>query len=381
MDLLSKTCYKNAKSLFKYLGSSDFENDKIEENRNNLQFVPFLGFKNEVSPNSLQGELEMKGITLRKDGRYIIRKMINGKSTTKYAKTLKEAQKIYTKLKNNKLSEQNKKTYTIKIWCEEWFNIYKKPFLKQESLKEIKIYLDKIIKDFGNFKIHNITTNQLQEFFNKMEKTRTKEKMQLYFNAILQKAEDLSLINKNPFKAVIKDKKLKQKNFTFNYNEQKTILNIIKNTDIEKEIYIYLLCGCRPSEIPPSKNFDFKNNYITVNGTKNENAKERIIEMSKEFANFIKPYIKLNNRPTKKHISDIFIDLCNKANIQNPKLYRLRHTFASNHFTLGTNAKYVQKWLGHYSISLTMDTYTDIDKTSSKEKIRKLYNNFYYEKE
>lgn len=323
----------------------------------------------------------MKGITLRKDGRYIIRKVLNGKRITRYARTMKEAQKIYTQIKRDITKKEPEKVYTIKLWGKEWFEIYKKPFLMPESLKEIQIYIDKINAGFGRVKIKDLTTTQLQSYFNKMEKTRTKEKMQVYFNAMLQKAEDLSLINKNPFKAVIRDKKLKQKNYTFTFEEQKTILNIIKNTDIEQEIYIYLLCGCRPGEIPPSENFDFEKNNILVNGTKNENARERTVEMSENFSKYIRPYIEKNERPGKKYISDRFIELCNSAKIKNPKLYRLRHTFASNHFTLGTKPKYVQEWLGHYSISLTLDVYTDIDKTSSKEKIRDLYNNFYYEKD
>ena len=49
-----------------------------------------------------------------------------------------------------------------------------------------------------------------------------------------------------------------------------------------------------------------------------------------------------------------------------------------NHFTLGTPQKYVQQLLGHSTISMTLDTYTDIDKTASKSKIGALYNNFYY---
>ena len=67
-----------------------------------------------------------------------------------------------------------------------------------------------------------------------------------------------------------------------------------------------------------------------------------------------------------------------KNGIDKPLLYRLRHTFATNHFTIGTNTKQVQEWLGHYSSSLTLDIYTDIDKTASKEKITKLYKNFYF---
>ena len=323
----------------------------------------------------------MKGITLRSDGRYMIRKTINGISYTKYAKTIKEAKRIYTKLKNNNLEEkEEEKIYTLKSWGDEWLKIYKEPFSSNQLIKDILTYLKKINSELGNIYLKSLTANQIQTFLNNLPKNRTKEKIQIYFNAMLQKAEDLNLINKNPFKAVIKDKRLKTKNYTFTFEEQKTILEKIKNTKIEKEIYIYLMTGCRPNEIPPLKNFDFENNLIIINGTKNQNAKERIIEMSKNFADYIKPYILSNNRLKEKEISKQFIEMCNLAKIKKPLLYRLRHTFASNHFTLGTPPKYVQEWLGHYSISLTLDTYTDIDKTSSKEKIRELYNNFYFEK-
>ncbi|MCI7003733.1 MAG: hypothetical protein MR904_05305 [Clostridia bacterium] len=38
----------------------------------------------------------------------------------------------------------------------------------------------------------------------------------------------------------------------------------------------------------------------------------------------------------------------------------------------------VSDWMGHTSITITLDTYTDIDKTAIKEKILTLYNNYYY---
>lgn len=37
----------------------------------------------------------------------------------------------------------------------------------------------------------------------------------------------------------------------------------------------------------------------------------------------------------------------------------------------------VSDWMGHTSITITLDTYTDIDKTVTKEKILTLYNNYY----
>ena len=100
--------------------------------------------------------------------------------------------------------------------------------------------------------------------------------------------------------------------------------------------------------------------------------------MSSEFSNYIKPYIEQGKRIKVKDIGKEFKEICNKLNIKKPLLYRLRHTFASNHFILKTPIKLIQEWLGHSTISLTLDIYTDYDKTASYEKIKKLYNNFYY---
>lgn len=352
----------------------DGQEDKIQFNRNNLKPIQFN--KNFLS--NIEGE-EMKGITLRKDGRYVIRKMINGKSIIKYANTLHEAKIIYNKIKKNREVKKVIKPYSLEKWITEWLEIYKKPFVSEKQYKEIKCGMNHILKKFKNYYLKNINTLELQEYVNSLPKNKTKTTIQLYFNALLQKAEDLSLIEKNPFKAVIKDKKLKYKNSGFNIDEQKVIINAIKNSEIETEILIYLMTGCRPNELPNKENFDFINNTVTINGTKNTNALKRVIELSHDFSNYMQNYFKNNNLKEVKFISQSFKKICQQNNISNPLLYRLRHTFATNHFILGTHAKYVQQWLGHYSVSFTLDTYTDIDKNSSPEKIQKLYNNFYYE--
>lgn len=323
----------------------------------------------------------MKGITLRKDGRYMIRQTIYGKRITKYASTLAQAKQILKQFKQGKIKlprREKESRITLSDYAEIWFEHYKKPFLNERSQRDVKNYVNKIVAELGQRKITNLTTLEIQTYLNNLPKTRTKEKICLYFNAILQKAYDTDIIKRNPFVAVIKDKKMKWKNNAFNYLEQEKILNAIKNTDIEHEIYIYLMCGCRPNELPAKTNFDFTNNIINVYGTKNENAKHRQIEMSNEFANYIKKYFAKNDIKKEEYISSEFIKICKNVGIENPLLYRLRHTFATNHFTIGTQAKRVQQWLGHSSISTTLDTYTDIDKTASKEKIIKLYNNFYY---
>lgn len=357
----------------KIIGIIDQEQDQIIENRNNLTILKF----NNQSYSEDIGE-DMKGITKRKDGLYMVRKTINGTTYTKYAKTINDAKKIRTKFKH--LNDKNyNKSYIFKNWANEWMQTYKQPFVKPDTFKQIVNAIDRVNLTFGTKNLNEISTASLQLFMNKIKKNRTKEKTQLYLNACLQKAENLGYIKLNPFKGVIRDKKLKQRSNSFSFNQQELILNNIKNTIIEKEIYIYLLTGCRPNELPKSENFDFENNLITVTGTKTDNAAKRIIEMSDKFAKYIKPYITSNKRPTVTQISNMFKNICQKLKIDKPTLYRLRHTFATNHYSLGTPAKTVQYWMGHSTIKLTLDIYTDIDKTATKEKIRNLYDNFYFE--
>lgn len=324
---------------------------------------------------------DMKGITKRNDGRYMIRKVIAGERITKYARTIAEAKIILQKMNTGKIQPKKVekiKNYTLEQYSSEYLELYKKPFLTARSYCDVKLFVQRFVKELGKYKLKDVSTTQIQSFFNKIPKSRSKEKIYTYFKAIMQKAVDTNLIDKNPFNAVIKEKKLKCKNNAFTFAEQEQILRLAKGTDIEHEIMIYLMCGCRPNELPGKKDFDFKNNLITIHGTKNENAKHRVVEMSFEFADYIKKYLSKSEVHDEKYVSTKFISLCKTVNISKPLLYRLRHTFATNHFTLGTQPKVVQQWLGHSSISMTLDQYTDIDKTATKDKIIALYNNFYY---
>lgn len=324
----------------------------------------------------------MPGITLRKDGRYEVRKMENGIRRSIYAKTLKDAKIILNKFKNNKIKIENKKEkqidYTLKEWITIWEETYKKPFVKEKTFKDIHNSLKVVFQQLGETKLSQLTALRIQEFLNKLKANRTKERIQTYLNAILQKASDLDLITKNIFKAIEKSKKGKYKNYAYTFEEQTKILNAIKNTNIEHEIYCYLLTGARPSELPKRANFDFKKNIVSIYGTKNESSKHREIQLSQNFSRYMQEYLKDNEMKNYELVQKEFKNICESIKIQKPLLYRLRHTFASNHFVLKTQTKQVSEWMGHSSITITLDTYTDIDKTSSAEKIKNLYNNYYY---
>lgn len=324
----------------------------------------------------------MPGIKLRNDGRYEIRKMENGKRVSIYTKTLKEAKVIFNKFKNNKIKieqkEKKPKDYILKEWITIWENTYKKPFVKEKTFKDIHNSLKAVFENLGNIKLSQLTTLKIQEFLNKLKANRTKERIQTYLNAILQKATDLDIVKKNVFKAVEKSKKGKYKNYTYSFEEQEKILVAIKGTSIEHEIYCYLLTGCRPSELPKKENFDFDKKIVSIYGTKNEKSEHREIQLSDCFSKYMQDYLKNNELKNNEFVQKEFKKICESIGIDKPLLYRLRHTFASNHFILKTQTKQVSEWMGHSTITITLDTYTDIDKTASAEKIKNLYNNYYY---
>lgn len=326
----------------------------------------------------------MPGITLRSDGRYMIRKMVDGKRTSFYTRSYNEALKILKKLqKDNILVEYKNSTKSDKlsVWITQWEETYKRNFVSEKTFNDIHNSLKSVIQELGNIEIKKLTALQIQSFLNKLPNNRTKERTELYLNALLQKASDLDLINKNPFNAVQKTKKGKYKNYTYSFEEQAKIIYATKNTDIECEVLIYLLTGARPAEFPTRADIDLEKHIIHIRGTKNEKSQHREVDISNQFAQYLKQHLEKNELKKYEYIQKRFKKICQDCNIQKSILYRLRHTFASNHFVLGTQTKLVSDWMGHTSINITLDTYTDIDKTATKSKILELYNNFYYIKE
>ena len=325
----------------------------------------------------------MKNITLRKDGRYMGRKQINEKIFYAYAKTMVDcAKKLKKEIKNHKqIKKREDNSYFLFQWIDLWFNTYKKPFIKKETAQQIKYVINFLKENFKNTQITKITTEQIQTFLNGIITSRKKEFIILYFKSALQKAEDLNYIQKNPFKAIVKEPKLNVIRNGYNLEEQKTILKIIKNTEIENIILFYLITGVRKNEITTidlNKDLDIKNKTIKILSEKKRNKNiYRTIDLSDKMINII-----LNNKNMfyefkTDYIYRKFKELLKPYKI-NAGLHKLRHTFATNHFYLGTPIKLISSWLGHTTIELTQNIYTHIDRTITKNDILKLYNNLYF---
>ena len=322
----------------------------------------------------------MKNITKRKDGRYCYRKQIAGQIITIYAKTkesLKEKIKEQHLIKTYVKKPQNYKP--LINWLGEWYSKYKKNFVSHSTNDNIKAFIKHIEKSsIAQKDIKQLTTGQIQTYLNGLPRTRTKEIICLYLNASLEKATQLKMIENNPFKNVIKDKKIKNIRTAFTFDEQKTIFENIQKTDIFAPIFVYLFCGLRKNELKR----DVANWIQEDNTLKVQNEKKRDGNISYRYVDItehLKQVIIDNQKQfiTPDRIFKKFKAFLKDFNIEG-NLHKLRHTFTTNHLYLGTPDKFIQNWLGHEDIMTTKNNYMNIDRSLSKEKILALYGDYYY---
>lgn len=332
----------------------------------------------------------MSCIRMRPDGRYELRFYYNKKQYSVYDKNVSKLKKKKAdKLKELKTlyiatTQSKNNTYKLNDWYKIWLETYKKPFIKPDSLSNIKIYFEKhILKKFGNWYLDNIKAADIQQYLNRLEKNRTKEFICTYFNACLQKAADLEYITKNPFILVVKDKAIKKVRPAFTIDQQEQILTYVKSNDFEfyKLIMFYLATGVRRSEALSITKSDFDENILHIKGTKTYKSDRRI-----KITDELKKLIIGDNQKLFDYKEDTVTSKF-KAILRTLKiegtLHCLRHSYATNQYYLGTPAKEVQIYLGHTDVNMTLNVYTNIDishnKTEIIEKIKKLYNNYYIE--
>ena len=326
----------------------------------------------------------MKNTTKRKDNRWQARKLINGQRYCFYGKTQLEA--------NNKLKEfiQNfKKKKNIKInlslydWYNEWFETYKSRFVSIDTAKQILNVINLHLKKYHNLDISEITSEWLQKYLNTLKPSRAKERIVLYLNACFKKAVELGKLKLNPFAGVVLDKKIKTKKKCFTYEEQQKIWERLKNEKIKPIIMIYLFTGLRKKELEPKRifeNIDFETKILKAKNEKQRSTDPvyKYIDLSDEFISYIKENRETIESRSIEKVYRKFFDILKELNIEG-SIHTLRHTFATNQFYLGTPDKVISEWLGHSTIQITKDIYTNLDRTITKEKLHKLYNNLYYE--
>lgn len=340
---------------------------------------------------SQQGDIEMPYTRIRKDGRYECVISFKGKKYSVYSKTKEELNKKITKkkkqlekeYKNKKTNISEKEVYTLESWYNKWYKTDKLPFIREKTQSIIEnCFKNHILPKLGKYKLEKLNKDIIQNFLNNIPKSRIKEQTTSYFKSCITQAYNEQIIEWNPFNNIKRDKKIKSTKKALTIEEQEKLLKYLKANDNRcyNVVLIYLCTGCRRNEINTLKKENIKNNFILINGTKTENS-IRYLKITSELQELIVNNIETIQQLPTHYISKKLKSVFEKLNIDG-SIHTFRHTFATNHYYLNTPVKQLQGWLGHSTVNLTLDIYTNVDPTidvnEEKKKIKQLYNNLYY---
>ena len=160
------------------------------------------------------------------------------------------------------------------------------------------------------------------------------------------------------------------------HDDLQKIIMFDDNSIMTDCIRFLIYTGLRSGEVLAltQKDVDFDNNFININKsiyngvitspkTKTSN---RIVPCSSLAMNILVKRFNFNrdvpifNFPYRKLLNH-YKSICEALNIKSSGLHALRHSYATELFANGVDLKIISSLLGHSSVSITADIYTDLD--------------------
>lgn len=224
---------------------------------------------------NLKGKELGRGLYQRKDGRYEAKAMISGRKIDLYDWDLKRLKKRFTDEKAKMETEFDyvHKEYTLNQWFYEWFELYKKPCVKENSaIHMVRLYERMFGKKIGDRKLNSIRNVDIQFEINEFQRigraaSTVKDALGL-LTACMEAARLNGIILTNPcfdIKVSWRAKSIPRE--ALSREEQRILLKKADESWYREFIYTLFLTGLRMSEISGLKweDIDWKNRCIRVN--------------------------------------------------------------------------------------------------------------------
>lgn len=349
----------------------------------------------------------------RADGRYCknvtIGRNTNGSYKRKmiYADTQKE---LELKVAELKLSIENgtftdDEGMTVESWAYKWLEIYKNNVANGTKKMYSNAIKNHIVPELGYIRLKDLKKHNVQQLVNKRYNeglTRGIKIFMLTLNQMLDVAVENDYISKNIAKNLNIPKHEAAEKKALKDEEINIIHEAAKMHRGGPFILTLLYTGMRRGEIIPLtwNDIDFKNRVIKVNKAVEMQHGHPIIKSTKTYAsNREIPMLDIVYnvlKEEKKHTSSIYVftSTFNEIHTQNSlknllngfkkecsrisgkefefTFHQLRHTCATLLYNADVGIKEAQDWLGHSSITVTMDIYTHLDKKKKDSALSKM---------
>ena len=359
-------------------------------------------------------------ISKRPDGtwwaRITVGRTDNGKQKRKafYGKTRREVQEKLTaavnEINNNSYIECSK--MTVEQWLKFWLHEYKKRVLKPSTFAKYYSKIGQINPHIGNIKLKDLRREHVQQLVNGMADKKAAATVTDTYKILkwsLNKAVDDNLIRTNPCSKVVLPKNDKVLPRVLSSAEQEEFERIANQSYHGKGLIILVYTGLRIGELIGLtwNHVDFENETIrieqSVTESMNYDGDKPKVE---KFVGTPKTRASIRTIPLVPKVLEIFRELKEdypfskeyvfaqpdgsiaryvpfysltktigkEMKIDGLHPHCLRHTFATRCLERGINLKVAQELLGHYSIKITADMYTQATSDVKKELIMKLAN-------
>lgn len=350
-----------------------------------------------ATPKESQMLLKLNGVSInskpRKDGRYQGYVLSNGEKNYFYGRSIEEVTgKIKQYIKDGTPPKRKKRTVSspkFSDYAAQWIERYKVPNMKPTSVESLRYALKKAIDALGEKPLATITTDDLQAFFTSMPPSRSRDLCAVYVGQLFKKAYGTGIIKKNPFEQVELKKHTPKKRGALTPDEQAIFLSAISES-IHSLLFRFLLAtGLRIGEalaLTPS-DIDTRSATVTVN-------KDIVFINGKAIVQTPKSKAAFRSVPIPRELCEelpkdgdrIFPSSYNAVRVASRNLshklgfevsaHILRHTYATRLEEAGIPPKIKQYLMGHSSLKMTEDVYTDAQGhyiESASDRIRAIF--------
>ena len=316
----------------------------------------------------------------RKDGRYQGYAVREGKKHFFYGRSYEELIRKISKFVQEGEIERRKLVETSPKFGEyirKWIENYKKPNLKPSSFQSLTAALRPALEAFENKKLRLITSDEIQELLVGMKAKRMRDMCKIYLNEAFQKAVDKGELKRNPCAAVeIKKHRSEHKN-ALTVDEQELFCAAIAGTEYELFCLFLLATGLRIGEALALRraDFDFEKHTVTVNknvvyikgkrieqDTPKSEAGNRTVPVPVNLSERIRDVQTDLIFPHHAEAVRSFMKRLRKSIGVNVTPHILRHTYATRLSEADVPPKVKQYLMGHASLEMTENVYTDTQK-------------------